>query len=773
MFFTSLLSFPVSSIKVAKVAIFFIIISVSGCNNSNSPNSGTPLSSPFGEKLSVDADNQGNFMAIWKDGASIFSADYVQGAKQTPFRVAFGDNPDLAMSNDGNLSYISWNSENTIVGNTRQRAFTKVYDRTQNVWSDAIKEPIFLPFLRGRDSIKPKVAVYDDLLVLTNTIKFSTLDFLERITTSQGTSTFPFFRDMNGYTGGGARNGWFNAETGITKVPTATAPTPGPLTVYASEVDIASNHQGMMVWSQQTHGLTASSGFSEQSGLFAKSFSGQKSGVRFHENEYAHDGRFVLLSKLDIKEGNYKLAMQANGDAVIAWIEEVPFIASTAVHRFQLRIANFTVASNQWVLLSTAVFINDFIFEDAKFDLDIDDQGNAFAFLDNPTSGLIRMKYDSTTQTWNAAEIVDVVANYGDISIDTSANGNSIAMWIKEGEVFVSEYIVATQTWTAANKIGEGDEIDVAVDDNGDCLAIWRSNGEIFDYQCGKLNLNISATSGGGVTSQPAGINCGAFNGNTFSNCSSAFDKDSSVTLKISEESGFRFASWSGDCVGTNANDITLTMDTTKNCTANFVRLPPPVGNATLTVVIEGGPGAGQVNSDESFPTMQCLNSNEVSTTCTAVYAVGSPVTLVPGYFNPNNLVDWTNCDSVGEFNSCDLILTQDRTVTASFSVQATGTVYSISVSGSNNGNDGDITSSVPAGIAGSIDCPNVKCSDLFIVDVPGNIVITATPRTGKTFIGWGTGQCNSETRIGGIGTCTMSLTPGSLTTRRADAFFI
>lgn len=47
----------------------------------------------------------------------------------------------------------------------------------------------------------------------------------------------------------------------------------------------------------------------------------------------------------------------------------------------------------------------------------------------------------------------------------------------------------------------DGDELENAVDDNGRCLVVYNSNGTIFDHQCGKVSLNITATTGGRVNS--------------------------------------------------------------------------------------------------------------------------------------------------------------------------------------------------------------------------------------------------------------------------------
>jgi hypothetical protein len=76
-------------------------------------------------------------------------------------------------------------------------------------------------------------------------------------------------------------------------------------------------------------------------------------------------------------------------------------------------------------------------------------------------------------------------------------------------------------------------------------------------------------TNNGTVTSNPTGINCG--NGGTL--CSANYTTGSVVTLTgtaaEAAADGLTVVSWGGDCAGAN-NQITLTMDTDKICTATF-----------------------------------------------------------------------------------------------------------------------------------------------------------------------------------------------------------
>ncbi len=76
------------------------------------------------------------------------------------------------------------------------------------------------------------------------------------------------------------------------------------------------------------------------------------------------------------------------------------------------------------------------------------------------------------------------------------------------------------------------------------------------------LTVTKAGTGDGTVTSNPAGINCGA-------HCSEAYDQDTVVTLTANADGDSDFAGWSGDCSGANST-TTVTMDADKTCTATF-----------------------------------------------------------------------------------------------------------------------------------------------------------------------------------------------------------
>lgn len=92
---------------------------------------------------------------------------------------------------------------------------------------------------------------------------------------------------------------------------------------------------------------------------------------------------------------------------------------------------------------------------------------------------------------------------------------------------------------------------------------------------------------------------------------------------------------------------------------------PTPGGDFTLTLTIEGGPGAGQVYSLPAPPAFQCINSAEPTTVCSHDFAAGTPVNLLGEAFGATTL-SWTGCDMASS-DGCLVNMNADRQVTASF----------------------------------------------------------------------------------------------------------
>jgi len=98
---------------------------------------------------------------------------------------------------------------------------------------------------------------------------------------------------------------------------------------------------------------------------------------------------------------------------------------------------------------------------------------------------------------------------------------------------------------------------------------------DVFIARIGKQTLTVNKDGGGSgtVTSDPAGINCGA-------DCTEDYALGTVVTLTAHPGVKSYFVGWSGDCLGTDPT-TTVTMDADKTCTATF---GSPIGGVVVPV---------------------------------------------------------------------------------------------------------------------------------------------------------------------------------------------
>ncbi|QQS54894.1 MAG: hypothetical protein IPM89_03375 [Candidatus Competibacteraceae bacterium] len=283
---------------------------------------------------------------------------------------------------------------------------------------------------------------------------------------------------------------------------------------------------------------------------------------------------------------------------------------------------------------------------------------------------------------------------------------------------------------------------------NPSCITVGTSGTTYL------LSVTKTGTGSGTVTSNPAGINCGA-------DCSESYTAGTAVTLTASPVSGSIFAGWSGACSGTGA--CTVTLNAAQSVTATFntggggdayepdnssgqakligagatqTHSIDPVGDqdwVTFTlaqasgVVLETAGTAGDTelwlyNSSlvqQDYDDDGGINLfSRIERTCAATpLPAGAYYVKVAEYSNSATISSYTLAYQATPCSASSYILTVTKAGTGS----------------------GTVTSN-PAGINCGSDCSESYSSGT-------TVTLTAGPASGSTFAGWsgicsGTGSC-------------------------------
>jgi Divergent InlB B-repeat domain len=245
--------------------------------------------------------------------------------------------------------------------------------------------------------------------------------------------------------------------------------------------------------------------------------------------------------------------------------------------------------------------------------------------------------------------------------------------------------------------------------------------------------LTVQNLAGSGkVTSDPAGIDCG-------SSCTMQVALGSQVTLTATPGPGASVHAWGGACTGTSTTCV-VSVTAATDVTASF----DPV---RLTVTAQGSGGwvtSSGVNSPDGI---DC----GVGTTCSASFPIGTTLTLFAIRTETGALESWSNCPYASSV-LCNITLTTDTSVTATFSIAALQIPVSIETDvdvSPGGAGTGDIAISPPGGTH----CTS-HCVRRYPVGV--RLRLAANPTGGASFGGW-TGGCG-----GASGTeCSVGVVPG------------
>jgi hypothetical protein len=190
------------------------------------------------------------------------------------------------------------------------------------------------------------------------------------------------------------------------------------------------------------------------------------------------------------------------------------------------------------------------------------------------------------------------------------------------------------------------------------------------------LTASTAGPSGGKVTSDPAGIDCG-------SDCSESHVSGSTVSLKAVPPSGGAFVRWTGGGCDT-ANPCTVTVDADKTVTASFQDLP-------VLTVSKSGAGTGTVTSSPAG--VSC------GADCAVPFSSGTAVTLTAAPGSNSLFGGWSGggCSGTG---TCTVTVTTHTTVTASFT-----RTYTLTLTYTLNQAPSCTVTSSPAGISCQSDC--------------------------------------------------------------------
>jgi hypothetical protein len=183
----------------------------------------------------------------------------------------------------------------------------------------------------------------------------------------------------------------------------------------------------------------------------------------------------------------------------------------------------------------------------------------------------------------------------------------------------------------------------------GDCTVTTNADKSVTAMFASAKRYVTTYRDGAGngtITSQPAGIQCGA-------TCSASYDLGTHLTLHATPAPGSQFAGWNGGgCSGTD--DCEVTVDANKAITGTF----GPQDRVSRQLTVEkGGSGSGTVTSTPA--------AIDCGATCAASFDDGAVVTLHATATTGSTFTGWSGaCSGTGD---CVVTIDTAKSVTATF----------------------------------------------------------------------------------------------------------
>ncbi len=296
-----------------------------------------------------------------------------------------------------------------------------------------------------------------------------------------------------------------------------------------------------------------------------------------------------------------------------------------------------------------------------------------------------------------------VTSNIG--AINCTASGGICKDSYDGGFVLLSA--ASTPGYTPPNSFGGWVDCDF-VSANGACRADMDSPKSITAvYTPHQTTVVIGALNGGTVESTNGAINCGG-------TCQASFDHDETAKFIVTPDAGYDFVSWGGACTGMET--CKFTVDTISNPTRIDIFAVFSLQDRRLTVTKPAG-----------APLIRGLSPPykiDCGADCQDDYLYGTTQTLHANTSDDDwRLNSWTGCDAHPSLNRCEVIMNNNKTVSANYIRRFQ---LSISASGKAGGN----VTTTPASDIDITTTTNGSFNDEGYFDVDTAVTVNVTPRT-------------------------------------------